>query len=154
MVGRWGCIVAALVAIATAKPNRDCEFDCHGGKCVYEGCEDVTCRGGACEFLECTRPTCDGARAARAAAGFVRGVEADRSQAARASFDGASTRSARAAGPGPASGAPTAPRRDARPRRCQFFDQASTLGPGYCDGGNCVVQGRKWPSKLSNMLSY
>ena len=47
-----------------------------------------------------------------------------------------------------------APRRDARPRRCQFFDQASTLGPGYCDGGNCVVQGRKWPSKLSNMLSY
>ena len=110
MVGRWGCIVAALVAIATAKPNRDCEFDCHGGKCVYEGCEDVTCRGGACEFLECTRPTCDGARAARAAAGFVRGVEADRSQAARASFDGASTRSARAAGPGPASGAPTAPR--------------------------------------------
>ena len=156
MVGRWGCIVAALVAIATAKPNRDCEFDCHGGKCVYEGCEDVTCRGGACEFLECTRPTCDGARAARAAGGGVRTRRRGRPLAGGACVFRRSV-DPQCKGGGSRAGvrrADCAPRRDARPRRCQFFDQASTLGPGYCDGGNCVVQGRKWPSKLSNMLSY
>ena len=43
---------------------------------------------------------------------------------------------------------------DASRRRCEFFDQASTLGEGYCDGGNCYVNGRLWPAKIANVLSF
>ena len=56
---RWCAMVAALVVGTHAK--RDCDYDCQGGRCLFEQCEDPTCRGGACEFIECTRPTCEGA---------------------------------------------------------------------------------------------
>mmetsp|Transcript_18592 Transcript_18592/g.43305 ORF Transcript_18592/g.43305 Transcript_18592/m.43305 type:complete len:122 (+) Transcript_18592:74-439(+) len=37
---------------------------------------------------------------------------------------------------------------------CHFHNPQTTLEDGYCQGGSCFVNGKRWESKISDRLSY
>ena len=95
---------------------------------VYSDCE-LHCDGGSCAYRHCEDISCRG--------GACRFEDCK-----RPSCDGGACSFVRCAEP------------TCRGGGCEFTDTKTTLGWGYCDGGNCRVQGEEWPSRVAGVLSF
>ncbi|KAJ1461952.1 hypothetical protein M885DRAFT_476028 [Pelagophyceae sp. CCMP2097] len=90
---------------------------------------DFPCTGGRCTYANCVEPQC-------------KGGACEFHDCTRPSCEGGACTFHRAVDPSCAGGS------------CFFWDVATTLRNGYCNGGGCVVQGQKWPIRLEGVLSY
>jgi len=95
---------------------------------VYSDCE-LHCDGGSCAYRHCEDISCRG--------GACRFEDCK-----RPSCDGGACTFVRCAEP------------TCRGGGCEFTVTTTTLGWGYCDGGNCRVQGGEWPSRVAGVLSF
>jgi hypothetical protein len=94
----------------------------------YTACE-LSCDGGSCAYRHCDGVVC-------------RGGACTFEDCTRPECDGGACTFVRCAEP------------SCRGGGCEFEDTTTTLGYGFCDGGNCRVQGKAWPGKIAGVLSF
>lgn len=140
---------------------KTCLHVCKQGACLYNGCEDTKCPGGACHFVDCTRPSCGGNVGSTTslttsthlcASNFIE----------RCDLGGACVFE-RCTGATCTGGryyytdfavlhvfysylSPLS-----AVLSCTYRDPKETLKAGYCDGGNCNIEGRPHPDLHSHL---
>ena len=137
---------------------KKCFHVCKQGACLFEDCDSPKCPGGACHFINCKKPSCGGEWGLQTSLSkhHLQYYICYNAQAAHVYSNAAQVHRAMVEGK-------NSMHLDERPHThnlnavdiccsCTFRDTTETLKQGYCNGGNCNIDGFPHPD-LSSYLT-